>query len=215
MQTLAIIILTLAVGTGCGKTATSETAETEALPHSETAPSETAPTYPPTEEPASVSSNEISASEKPASEEPQTKAPQILRIMYTTATVNIRSTPEATSKTGDNLLGTEPINTELKVIGETGDWSQLESYQGKEAYVKTSLLSKTKTEVKPEQSKPGLSDSKPLKPKTEPVTPSEDVPPLDIPEVDFSKVPGNGVGTGSVANDDFDWDNPDHDHRMD
>lgn len=62
--------------------------------------------------------------------------------MYTNCACNIRSLP---SKDGE-LLGTYPINTQITVVGVSGDWSEL-SYDGCKAFIKSSLLSKDKTVV--------------------------------------------------------------------
>ncbi len=64
-------------------------------------------------------------------------------VRYTNTACNIRSLP---SKSGE-LLGTYPINTEVVVVGVSDDWSQI-SYNGDMAFIKSSLLSETKTEVK-------------------------------------------------------------------
>lgn len=61
---------------------------------------------------------------------------------YTNTACNIRSLP---SKKGD-LLGTYPINTEVIVVNEIDGWSQLE-YDGCIAFIKSTLLSDTMTQV--------------------------------------------------------------------
>ena len=58
------------------------------------------------------------------------------RTMYTTDYVNIRKEPSTSS---DRLMTVEQ-NTALKVVGETGDWYEVETSQGN-AYVSKELLS--------------------------------------------------------------------------
>ena len=58
------------------------------------------------------------------------------RTMYTTDYVNIRKEPSSSS---DRLMTVEQ-NTALKVVGETGDWYEVETSQGN-AYVSKELLS--------------------------------------------------------------------------
>ena len=68
-------------------------------------------------------------------------------IMYTNTGVNVRSQASKDS----TLLGTLGINTEIRVIGEENGFSKFE-FDGNIAYVKSTLLSKTKTEIKQTQS---------------------------------------------------------------
>ena len=84
---------------------------------------------------------EVTEVEK-VSEEQETEAFEEY-TRYTNTSVNIRSLP---SKEGE-VLGTYPINTEVKVVGVDDDWSQI-SYDGCVAFIKSSLLSESKTEVK-------------------------------------------------------------------
>lgn len=69
--------------------------------------------------------------------------------MYTNTACNIRGRATKDS----TLLGTYPINTEVTVVGEQDGWSQL-VYDGCVAYIKSTLLSSTKTEVSSSTSTP-------------------------------------------------------------
>ncbi|MEG1848774.1 MAG: SH3 domain-containing protein [Lachnospiraceae bacterium] len=62
---------------------------------------------------------------------------------YTNTNCNVRS--EADKKS--TLVGTLSLNTEITVIGVDKDWSKV-SYNGMEAFIKSSLLSETVTEIK-------------------------------------------------------------------
>lgn len=63
-------------------------------------------------------------------------------FMFTNTGANVRAQASKESE----LVGTAPINTEVKVVGVEGDWSNVE-FNGLSAYIKSSLLSKDKTEV--------------------------------------------------------------------
>ena len=70
--------------------------------------------------------------------------------MYTNTNCNVRAQASKDSE----LVGTCVINTEVKVIGIEGDWSKVE-YNGLQAFIKSSLLSKDKTVVKQQSSNSG------------------------------------------------------------
>ena len=74
--------------------------------------------------------------------------------MYTNTSCNVRAQASKDSE----LVGTCVINTEVKVIGIEGDWSKVE-YNGLQAFIKSSLLSKDKTEVKQSSNNSGNSSS--------------------------------------------------------
>lgn len=71
-------------------------------------------------------------------------------MMYTNTNCNVRAEASKNSE----LVGTCVINTEVRVVGIEGDWSKVE-YNGIQAFIKSSLLSKTKTEVKAPSSNSG------------------------------------------------------------
>lgn len=64
------------------------------------------------------------------------------RVMYTEDIVNIRKEPTTTAE----IIMVVEQNTELTVIGETGDWYEVETSQGN-AYVSKSALSETRVSV--------------------------------------------------------------------
>lgn len=64
------------------------------------------------------------------------------RTMYTVDYVNIRKEPSTSS----DILMVVDQNTALKVVGESGDWYEVETSQGN-AYVSKDVLSDTETEV--------------------------------------------------------------------
>ena len=74
--------------------------------------------------------------------------------MYTNTSCNVRAQASKDSE----LVGTCVINTEVKVIGIEGDWSKVE-YNGLQAFIKSSFLSKDKTEVKQSSNNSGNSSS--------------------------------------------------------
>ena len=74
--------------------------------------------------------------------------------MFTNTNCNVRAQASKDSE----LVGTCVINTEVKVIGIEGDWSKVE-YNGLQAFIKSSLLSKDKTEVKQSSNNSGNSSS--------------------------------------------------------
>ena len=64
------------------------------------------------------------------------------RVMYTEDIVNIRKEPSTTAE----IIMVVEQNTELTVIGESGDWYEVETSQGN-AYVSKSVLSETRVSV--------------------------------------------------------------------
>ena len=64
------------------------------------------------------------------------------KTMYTTDVVNIRKEPS----TGSNIIMVVERNTALTVVGESGDWYEVETSQGN-AYVSKELLSEEETSV--------------------------------------------------------------------
>lgn len=75
-------------------------------------------------------------------------------VRYTNTNCNVRSQANKNS----DLVGTLSINSEVTVIGVENDWSKV-SYNGMEAFIKSSLLSESKTEVKSQSSSSGQSSS--------------------------------------------------------
>lgn len=64
------------------------------------------------------------------------------RVMYTEDVVNIRKEPSTKSE----IIMVVEQNTELTVVGETGDWYEVETSQGN-AYVSKSAVSETRVSV--------------------------------------------------------------------
>lgn len=63
--------------------------------------------------------------------------------MFTNTNCNVRAQASKDSE----LVATLSVNTEITVVGIEGEWSKVE-VNGLQAYIKSSLLSSTKTEVK-------------------------------------------------------------------
>ena len=112
-------------------TALVEERESEMETETETEESETEVEEPETEEPQ---------------QEPESEAePEFEKYTrFTNTAANIRNLPTAD---GSEIIRTVPVNTEVTVIGVTGDWSQLESEDGTAQYIKSSLLGETKVEI--------------------------------------------------------------------
>jgi len=87
-------------------------------------------------------------------EEQQTEEAFEPYIMYTNTNCNVRA---QASKDSD-LVGTAPVNTEIRVVGVEGDWSKVE-FNAIQCYIKSSLLSKDKTVVTQSSSSSGSSQS--------------------------------------------------------
>lgn len=63
---------------------------------------------------------------------------------FTNTEANIRNLPTAD---GSEVVKTVPVNTEVTVIGITGDWSKVKSDDGSDLYIKSSLLGEAPVET--------------------------------------------------------------------
>lgn len=155
--TMALVLSVLVAGTLTACNTEETPLETVATKVQEEAPADTFKEVPDTEVATEVEGTEEpveetteESTEKPTQEVPEdsnsngvsTEEVFIPYQRYTNRSANIRAGADKTTE----LVGTAKINTEVTVIGVEGDWSKV-SYNGMEAFIKSSLLSENVTEV--------------------------------------------------------------------
>jgi len=177
---VAVLGLLAVVWAMAGRQTPGKTLEQEPTPPAVTVPAST-PKATPTPTPAPVPTPTPAPTPTPTPEPtPQPLFEETQETRYTNTSANIR----ASHTTASNKLATLPINTEIQVIGigvqntEAEGWSKIE-FNASEAYVSSSLLSDSKTEIQqPVQQKPVQSSQQPQQP--QPQAPTSGQSPMDI-----------------------------------
>lgn len=140
---------------------------------------------PPATEPPAATEPPVTATEPPAANTlpAATYTPEAEQTMYAPQVINIRSGPG----TDYDKLGVLYANSEITVIGSSGEWAAV-SYNGSTGYILRSLLSSTPPtttaaapETAPPQSEEPVSEEETLPPETAPTEPEWQTPELAEP----------------------------------